>query len=450
MTDDRLNFLAAHTYQNFLKEAASSTDISVYGPLILPLLKKLYTHSLITQIADTQNLKSPYGKIATLHGVYSGNSDSANNNSHPDNSYIIVLDTTSGLTVGSIVTIGTGTFTILYIEDTKLLVAATIGTTYVPKATDTFSGKTISYATSNRAAIKKLFRAYSGNIINGKHVGIPYGTDDNSNVKFVSFETRTIPVQTESRKIKARFSQEQLQDYKAIYGEDGIKLAAEFIAHDIQQEIDKEFISYLKFISKLITSAPLTLGKSIAAAPSGALQDITSDIVVNIFSAAEQIVKDTKRNRTIFVLADPITCGFLQVNPFVARAEFTEKNPYKVGTVGNYPLYQDLFAEPGEYYCIVGYLGVDGGGDAGIIYSPYTSTIHTATDVNFKENLMCMERYAITRHPQDVGNVTPSLPWDSSNASNSDFFKMFLIDYTTTTNTPIVNFSDTTLNNWYL
>jgi hypothetical protein len=51
-----------------------------------------------------------------------------------------------------------------------------------------------------------------------------------------------------------------------------------------------------------------------------------------------------------------------------------------------------------------------------------------------------MERYAMTRHPQDVGNVTPALPYDASNADNSDFFKFFAVDFT-----GLKNFGDKSL-----
>jgi hypothetical protein len=458
MTNDNFNLLIESLEQNYLKEASTSSDMAQWGQLILPLLKKLYTSNFISQVCDTQPLKSPSGKIAALYGIYSGNNDGLTTSVYVNNSFLIIIDSITGLVVDSTtVTIGTSDFMIRYIEAYtvgattryKVLLNRTTGT-YVPVKTDTFSStgtKTISYVTLNRATIKKMFKGYSGEIVDGQFVGHAIGNDDNSNVRFISFETRTVNTAVTSRKIKSRFTNEQLQDYLAVYGEKGIDTASEMLAFDIRQELDKELISYIKYISKVTTSNALTLGKSIAAAPSGALQDITSDIVANVFTAAEQIVKDTKRNRTIFVLADPITCGFLQVNPFVARAEFTEKNPYRVGTVGQYPLFQDLYAEPGEYYCVVGYLGVDGGGDSGIIYSPYTSTIHTAIDANtFATNILCLERFAYTRHPQDSGNVNPDLPWDAVNANNSDFFKMFMIDYADVNGFySIINFADTTV-----
>ena len=165
------------------------------------------------------------------------------------------------------------------------------------------------------------------------------------------------------------------------------------------------------------------------------------DLIVNIYLAAERIVRDTKRNRSVFIMADPITTSFLQLNAFHTQAQFNQNNPYLVGHLGIYPLYCDLYADVNEHYIIVGYLGSNNNdGDSGIIYCPYTTTLHVAPDPTyFTENMLFLQRYAMIRHPQDLGNLVPDDPWNSTNAGNSDFFKMFLVDFGTNV---LVNFSD--------
>jgi hypothetical protein len=285
----------------------------------------------------------------------------------------------------------------------------------------------------NRAAIKKLFQNYSGSF--------PYKTDDNTAVKFIGFETRTNLIETVSRKLKSKFSFEQLQDMVTIYNEKGIETASEYLADEIREEIDKEFIEYMKYISSFSTLTPVALSNSIAVG-GGGMKDVSDDLIMNIFLAAENIVRNTKRNRTIFILADPITCAFLQVNAFVTKASADEKNPYKIGSIGTYPLFVDLFAEADEHFIIVGYQGSgEGDGDSGIIFAPYSSSLHVVDDKEMKTNMMIMNRYAMVRHPQDIGNKIQSDIWDSANASNSDFFKMFIVDY----GTSLVNLTDITI-----
>lgn len=401
----------------------TSVSSAEYASLVLPLVKKIYGKSLISQIADIQPTKSPIAKVAALYSLYSGDGNSAENNTHIDNSYIIVVDNTTGLSIDDIITIGTSTFKIHYIEDLKLLISRETDT-YIPVKTDTFSGKTISYASMNRASIKKLFKNYTGSYA--------YGNDDNNRVNYLGFETRTETVNTVARKIRTKYSQEQMQDIFAVYKEKMIDLVTESMANEVRYETDKELIRYMKFIAQL-TSNPIVLTNSYGSFKSGSLADVSYDIVANIYLAAEKIVKDTKRNRTVFVLADPVTSAFLQTNAFHTSVDPEEGNPYKIGKLGIYPLYVDLFAEPSEHYVIVGYMGSsEQDGDSGIIYSPYTSQIVTATDTNFKENVIIIDRYAIIRHPQDSGNVVRDDAWNIANEGNSDFFKMFLIDYATT------------------
>jgi hypothetical protein len=199
----------------------------------------------------------------------------------------------------------------------------------------------------------------------------------------------------------------------------------------------------MKFISEIVTNATINLSLSIGIVNSS-LNSGTDDLIVNIYLAAEQIVRDTKRNRSIFIMADPITISYLQLNAFHTQAQFNQNNPYLVGHLGIYPLYCDLYADVNEHYIMVGYLGSNNNdGDSGIIYCPYTTTLHVAPDPTyFTENMLFLQRYAMIRHPQDLGNVNPDDPWNPVNGGNSDFFKMFLVNFGTNT---LVNFSNTSI-----
>jgi hypothetical protein len=433
-TKAQLGILTEQVSNNTLKESTQSGDSASFAALILPLIEKIYTESLIAQVADTQPLKGPTGRVAALYSTYGGTGNSAETNTHPDSSYILVLTgNASGWAIdGAPITFSGDSYITRYVE-TEVINSTTISRVLVSRETftgaapvkgSTFNALVVRFATLNRAAIKKLFKDYSGSYA--------YGYDTNTAVKKIGFEVRTNMIETVARKVKSKFSAEQIQDLLAIYKENGVEVASEYIGNEIRHEIDKEFIEYMKFIAKASLVDPIALSASVAAAASGALQDVTSDIVANIFIAAEQIVRDTRRNRTIFVLVDPMTAGFLQVNPLMTKAEAEEQNPYRIGKIGSYELFVDLFAEPNEHYAIVGYQGSnEGDGDAGIIFAPYSNTVHQTLDNEFKENLFFLNRYAMVRHPQDVGNKNQANIWDAANANNSDFFKMLLIDYGT-------------------
>ena len=461
LLETRLN--RAFKNQSLLLEDDSANDTSTVGgefaQLILPLIKKIYPDSLVAEIADIQPLSAPMAKVGALYSLYTGNDNSALTNTHVFNSFVVSTPT-AGVSVDDEWTGYGATYTVRYVEEVvthnslstyyNILLSMETGS-HVPTASDVFTDTTnmtsytITYGSWNRAAINKIFRGYTGAPYGDgtNFVGIPYLTDSNVNDKFMGFEIRTINATTGARKIKSRFSREQLQDILHIYKEHGVVLAAESLASEIRQEIDKELISYMKFISEITTNVTLNLELS-KGIINGSLQDVTNDLIFNIYLAAEQIVRDTKRNRSIFIMADPITTSFLQINAFHTQAQFNQNNPYLIGHLGIYPLYCDLYADVNEHYIMVGYLGSNNNdGDSGIIYCPYTTTLHVAPDPTyFTENMLFMQRYAMIRHPQDLGNLNPDDPWNTVNAGNSDFFKMFLVDFGTSA---LVNFSNTSI-----
>ena len=291
LLETRLN--RAFKNQSLLLEDDSANDTSTVGgefaQLILPLIKKIYPDSLVAEIADIQPLSAPMAKVGALYSLYTGNDNSALTNTHVFNSFVVSTPT-AGVSVDDEWTGYGATYTVRYVEEVvthnslstyyNILLSMETGS-HVPTASDVFTDTTnmtsytITYGSWNRAAINKIFRGYTGAPYGDgtNFVGIPYLTDSNVNDKFMGFETRTINATTGARKIKSRFSREQLQDILHIYKEHGVVLAAESLASEIRQEIDKELISYMKFISEITTNVTLNLELS-KGIINGSLQDV--------------------------------------------------------------------------------------------------------------------------------------------------------------------------------
>jgi hypothetical protein len=438
--------IAESMFQNYLRAAGLqpqtltetdagevvSSDIGQYGPLILPLVQKIYPESLVAQIASVQPTTSPIAKIAAMYSSYSGQDE----NIVMDNSWIVSIP---AVTPGTINVGDTGAnlsagFTVFYVENsqeymatfgqagpfspgaeltrgfpdkyTHLLVRsdngfARTGDTFTINAVD----YVLSYVSSNRNVIKRIFQNYS-NVL-----------ESNTDLRQVNFEIRTSNIETQTRKILSKFTPEMLQDWSAIYKEKTNELVATFIAEEVRQEIDREVVTYLKNIATpMLTDVDVT--QSIAKAGSD-LSGMTYDIFLAIFLAIEEIVRATKRNRTMFILADSTTCAFMALNALQTSVDATQSNPYLIGKVGTYPLFCDPYST--EHYVLVGYrYDSDSKDDAGLIYSPYTSTIVEVTDQNtFATNFVTMNRYGYTRHPQDAG----------TGSGDSDFFRYFAVNY---------------------
>jgi hypothetical protein len=434
-------------YKNAINESSMSGDIAKWEPLLFPLIKKIYPDSLVEQIASVQPTKSPLGKISYLNAIYTGNKSNNENNIHWTNSRLMTLPVSaqSSIVVDGVYAINTnpsifikvfhGEVTSEFVTTEvsaglsvttsvsavpthwNILVASVSGSLdmangmYGVKAGNTIGSQPILYTTTNRNTIKKVFKDYSKVL------------ENNSNLSEVSFETATKIVQTVSRKIRSKFSQERLQDLKALYDEKAYEIVAEAISNEIRQEIDREIIDYLKFISTPMLS-DINLPLSLGMGDGGGLDAVTYDLLGSIFLAAEEIVKATKRNRTMFILADSATCAFLLLNPLHTEATPDESNPYKVGKVGAYDLFCDPFST--EHYVIVGYnFKSKDKHDAGLYFVPYSTTVHelTSGDTNemtpFSQNFMVMNRYGFTIHPQDSGTEN----------GDSDFFRIFSVNY---------------------
>ena len=444
-------------YNNSINESSMAGDVASWEPLLFPLIKKIYPESLVEQIASVQATKTPVAKISYLNAIYTGNSSNNQNSIHWTNSRLMTLpaSASSSIVSGGTYLLNTSpniNVKVFYGETTyefvtnevssgltvtqsvssvpkywNILIGAVSGTGYDDLSVDsgykplnvinsattsnTIGGQPILYTTTNRNTIKKVFRDYS-NVL-----------EDNSNLKQINFETATIMVQTLTRKIKSRFTQEKLQDLKALYNEKAYDLVAEAIGNEIRQEIDREIIEFLKNNATPMKS-DINLPLSLGAGPGGGLDAITYDVVGAIYLAAEEIVKATKRNRTMFILADSATCAFLLLNPFHTEAKPDDSNPYKVGMVGAYELYCDPYST--EHYVIVGYnFKSKDKHDAGLYFIPYSTTIHEVTSGSisdpFSQNFMVMNRYGYRIHPQDSGK--------GNGSGDSDFFRIFSVNF---------------------
>jgi len=448
-------------YENIMLEGSMSSDIASWEPLIFPLIHKIYPDSLVEQIASIQPTKAPNAKISYLNALYTGNTSNIENDVHWTNSRLLSLPASaeSVIEVGQLYLINTSPeiyVKVFYGEIKKEFVTTevsagiseTTSVSAVPKYWNILAAcvtGTNEFISTNLETLNPIKAVVAGNIIGGEIVdgsyvgGIPiqYITsnkntikkvfkdysivlENNNNLREINFEPATKVIETKARKIRSRFTQEKLTDLKNLYNEKAYDIVAEAIANEIRQEIDREIIDYIKLIATPMRSdvnLPISLGIK------SSLGDLTFDLFGSIFLAAEEIVSATKRNRTMFILADSATCSMLLLNPLHTHAKAEESNPYFVGKIGAYDLYCDPFAV--ENYVLVGYKHKSKDKhDSGLFFCPYSTTIHevTSTDsgtIPFSQNFMVMNRYGYTQHPQDSG----------IGDGDSDFFRIFSVNF---------------------
>ena len=305
---------------NSLNES-SAKDIAPFADLMGDIIYKVYSKSLVGEIADVQPLTSPLGKIGTLYATYTGKDDMTLNKT---NIKVIKLSDITGYDEDSIITTASGTSKVLYIEkDGDVLIEVLTGT--IVKGDTTDNGATVTSVITNRNYASRLFSDYSNPVIFQE-------TNEELDAKTLSFELIFNNIETVSRKLKSVFTQEAIDDLRNMYGIDiANDLIVKEFASEIISEIDMEIISYLRKIAT--PSEDVVLKDSYGVA--GDIMAVGNDIYANIYKNSMKIAKDTKRRQNFFILGDSTTLSLLMTNPLHVSPESDKKNTYYMGKLGD-------------------------------------------------------------------------------------------------------------------
>jgi hypothetical protein len=382
----------------------TTADIGQFPEMIKPLLYKIYTNSLVSEIADMQQLMSSSGKVYTLFSNYGG---SETDDLNSLNSSVIVVSDGSTLVLNDTITTATGSGVIKYIEGNNLLVSISSGHFAVSQIINAGTINIVDVI-SNRNYAKKMFANYNG----------PYSTTtgESTVARALDHEVRESTIDVKTRKLKSKITLEVMQDIKSRFGEDiSTTIITNEFSNEMIQSIDMEVINYLKTVATPITDVVLSNSYAVTG---GSLGDVAADLYVNIYKLTVDIMRDTKRRKNFFVMADAATMGILMASPLYVKPE-KNVNTYFMGYIGgNYPLYLDPYST--DHYVVVGYKREDEEmGDAGLIFAPYMNTIWSTSEPETGNGIFFnTSRYGYTLHPQDT----------STGLSDSIFFKMFNVN----------------------
>lgn len=400
--------MTLETLDKVLSESTTASDIGQYPELIKPILYKIYTESLVSEIADMQPMKGPVSKIYTLFSSY-GSDDGSSTNS--TNSSIIVLDNNS-FVIGDEFKTSTCTGEVIYSEDNKVLVKYESGHFEVAQHAIHPSNAKILDVITNRNYVRRIFKNFSG----------PYTTAEGeklTKVREINHQIVDKTLEAKSRKIKSKISKEVYEDMKNMFSEDLINevLTNEF-SSEIIQSIDTEIISYLKDIA---TPSSDVILKNSLGMNGGDLSGVATDLYANMYKLTIDIMRSTKRHKNFFVMADAATMGLIISSPLHVKPLDDNKNTYFMGKIGRtYDLYLDPYSS--DNYVLVGYKSDSKAlGDAGLILGMYTNTTTEAEDSeSSKMTFFNTVRYDYITHPQDT----------TTGLADSLFFKTFKVDLT--------------------
>ena len=260
-----------------------------------------------------------------------------------------------------------------------------------------------------------------------------------------------------TRAIKSHYTLELQQDLAAVHGQDIEALLLEALQFEIQQEIDREILSAMKYVAtsvKLGGEAALTVDLTNANYAGGdgrwSAERIAGGIVNTILAVAQKIAVTSRMGAGNFVIASPDDCaaistlnnGIYQPNYLDSKMEMQPSGGVAdFGTLigGGIKVYRDIYAT--ESYALVGYKG-QRQGESGIIFMPYIPYIFTKTagQEDGSPRLIVKSRYAVVANLLGAGqfyrivkfsNINKAImgidstndayPWEKSGATGASF-----------------------------
>jgi hypothetical protein len=412
----KINNLSNIIVENTINEGLNSAEIAQYPSFVGDVIRQAYSKSVLPIISSVLPLKAPVGKVYSLISYYSGNTEQ---NANFSNTKILQVDDSSPFTEnGDISSSSGGQGTVLHIESAYILVKILNGTFNISDNLDnssTYSSKkaTILNTYSSMVSRKKIFRNYSNKDVD------EYST----NVKNIQHKTIDKVVVAESKKLKSKITLEAYQDLTATYGIKANDLLTDVMSSEITLEIDQEAFALMRSWAK--QGGDLVLNQGYAASGGGGLEDVLKDIGIRINKELALISRSVGQNIDGFAVCSPRVVNALISTGVVSHAysgtaeeqERSISNNYIGKMFGIIDIIQDDYAD--EDYVLVGYKGI-GIGNAGLIYSPYTTNLTVANDPeNGNPTFYYLNRYAFSRNPFDEG----------INIGDSDYFYIFNVDF---------------------
>jgi hypothetical protein len=436
-------------YLRGLSEETRTANIGSYGKFIFPVLRRVFPNLIANEIVSVQPMTAPSGLIFFLDMIYgTSKGPTTAGNIFPRD---FDLNYTSEFVNGDILAIADGTnfggagaaltavasFTPMRPKDTVRgysviirEVNATTGVT-VQEAVDagdgTFTGATssgvLNYQNGSLTNFKFTTAPTAGNPIKWYYY---YDGEMGSKVPQVSMDIKKATIDVVSRRVKALWSSEAMEDLRAVQGIEAEQEIVSMAAQEMALEIDREIIT------DIFSASGGTTGTFDRIPPAG-IPEITHlrSIITPISTVSNLIHKKTLRAPANWIITSPEVSALLSqlTTHSDYRAAFVSgpESPYgpadmprplgvvqgqfgvyKVGTLMNkWTLYEDPFFTRDRML-----VGLKGSSylDAGYVWCPYiplaiTDSFLDPNDFSVRKGLRTRYGRRLTRS-DFFGNLT--------------------------------------------
>lgn len=239
----------ADALKTALNESTLTTNIAGINRYLIPIIHRVFPTLPINDLVGIQPLTGPTGQIFTAEMKYTNNKapQTAAETIYDNASQTYASQTVDGevfQAAGSSTTAYAGTLGWKPIVPSTLTV--TIGaTTGVDDGSGAITGSgiasgTINYTTGAIAVTLSVASTSAGSVV------YQYNSEANTQIPEVELSITSQSVTAKSRKLRAKYSPEALQDLQALHGVDGEAMFLEIFANEIQREISRNVVELLR------------------------------------------------------------------------------------------------------------------------------------------------------------------------------------------------------------
>lgn len=257
------------------------------------------------------------------------------------------------------------------------------------------------------------------------------GTDRTASIPDVNLDIQLVTIEAITRKLKARWSAEAVDDLRAFHGLNAEAELVAGISNEIALELDREIIDDLVRGAKFSSSFDLSAAPLFGGAAGATELETIRALLTQIDSVSANIHRSSLRAPANFIVVSPeigavlsqlTTHGdFMMVNRLADQQQAPSYGPMtsnfgvqRLGTLMNkYAVYQDPFLSAGSPNKDI-LVGLKGQNflDAGYVYAPYvplqvTPTFLDPDDFTFRKGLRTRYAKKMLRN-EFYGRVTVS------------------------------------------
>jgi hypothetical protein len=370
-----------------LDEATRMQMVGSFEKFVFPMIRALYANLVVKDLVTVHPLDAPTGLVFFMDVLYGSNRGtvSQGDRAHdvrrgPSNQYLYTteqimseqLTTGDGATAaiaGNLGHIPVRAGTVVITDGTQRIVDNGNGVLTGNVA----ANGTINYATGAYAV---TFAAAPGN---GTAVTVDYEQDleANSDIPELDLQLTSAPVTARPQKLKARWSIEAQQDFRAYHGIDAEAELVGFMANEIAKEINYRIIRH---IATVAAAGTVTWDRTPAAGVPWIWHK--ESLYDALIQGSNLIFDATQRVRGTWLWAGLGVCNVLETLSKFERSGPTPTDgagPQVIGRIGRFdPVVADP-RYPDDHF-IMGYKG-SSFLDTGYIWAPYLPLYTTGTIV---------------------------------------------------------------------